>query len=391
MDESSYNFYNSQTEYEEQNQNNAIQMENIHLESLEEVFMILGIINNQLGLSYSTATQMNYFRSNQYQRQEILSQYQINDEFSNVISSYIKSDGSFAFLLNVFCSSETIEQILFSIKSKISYVYYDGENFNILLIIDSKYGIIGQKKTEYLDEQFQSQQIPLETFLQTKFQNQQKILNKLGLTNKKQLRNFLKIKNERLKVDLIELFKCLDEDLLFQNRSFNNEFYAYYTQSKDLNLLEGLIIGPQGTPFEGLVYTLKIRIPDQYPYEPPQITFNKQITHQNINVHGELHLDTLMNQWTSILTLQEILINRVNLLKQSDYVNSIRIPYQENTDFYKMLLRQEYVLQQNQNICIDYQEIQEQVKQQQLDIERYYQEYDDSYIPDLEYHEEYIE
>ncbi|KAL4495126.1 hypothetical protein ABPG72_007233 [Tetrahymena utriculariae] len=320
MDQLTYKFFNIQTEYEEQKQNKTIQMGEIDQENLDIEFAILEIINNQLGLSSSRASQMNHFRISQYQMQGILSQYKITDESSNGISSYIKTDGSSAFLFNIFCQPETIEEILFSIKSKISYVYYDVENFNILLIIDSQFGIINQQKTEYFNEQFLSSQIPLETFLQTNFDNQQKILKKFGITKKKQLR---------------------------------------------------LIVGTQGTPFEGLVYTLRIRIPDQYPYEPPQITFNQYITHPNVNVYEELCLDILMDQWTSISTLY-------------DYVISIRMPYQENSDLYKMLLRQEYILQQKQNVAIDYQEIEEQVKQQQSDIERQCQESDNSYIPGLE-------
>ncbi|KAL4453365.1 hypothetical protein ABPG74_017572 [Tetrahymena malaccensis] len=384
--QSSYDFNSQLSDLEEQKQNNTIQMGDFELDDFDIESMILEMINNKIGLIYSRPSQNNHQKVDQFEMQDILSQYQIIEESSNGISSYVKSDGSSAIRFNIFCQSKIVDQILFSIKSKICQVYYDIENFGILLITDTWFTKIAQQNTEYYYEKFYSEEIPLENLLKTKFENQQKLFNKLGLTKKTQLHNCQQIKNKRFKIDLIESFECLDEDLQFQSRRLKNECYVYYTQSYDLNLLEGLIIGPQGTPFEGFIFTLKIRIPEQYPYQPPQIAFNKSITHQNINTYGEICLDILSDQWCSIFTLQETLIRIIELFKESQNCINIKLPYQQNLDLYKMLLRQEYIIQGNQNVIIDYQQ---QPELQQLTMDYY--EYDESYISGLDQDDEYID
>ncbi|KAL4486288.1 hypothetical protein ABPG73_002928 [Tetrahymena malaccensis] len=381
-----YNFNNQLSDLEEQKQNNTIQMGDFELDDFDTESVILEMINNKIGLIYSRPSQNNHQKIDQFEMQDILSQYQIIEESSNGISSYVKSDGSSAIRFNIFCQSKIVDQILFSIKNKICQVYYDIENFDILLITDSWFTVKTQQNTEYYYEKFYSEEITLENLLKTHFENQQKLFNKLGLTKKTQLHNCQYIKNKRFKIDLIESFECLDEDLQFQSRRLKNECYVYYTQSQDLNLLEGLIIGPQGTPFEGLIFTLKIRIPEQYPYQPPQITFNKSITHQNINTYGEICLDILSDQWCSIFTLQETLIRIIELFKESQNCINIKLPYQQNLDLYKMLLRQEYIIQGNQNVIIDYQQ---QPELQQLNMDYY--EYDESYMSGLEQDDEYMD
>ena len=55
---------------------------------------------------------------------------------------------------------------------------------------------------------------------------------------------------------------------------------------EELNALEELeasIIGPQDTPYENGIFKLSIRIPERYPFEPPQITFKTKIFHPNID------------------------------------------------------------------------------------------------------------
>ncbi|KAL4453366.1 hypothetical protein ABPG74_017573 [Tetrahymena malaccensis] len=371
-------FNNQITEQEEQKQNNISQIVYLNQDSLQAEDIILDIINNQFCIMEQ---QNNHLKITQLDMQNILSQYLVIDESFNGISSYVKLDGSSAIRFNIFCSFQIIEQILFSIKSKIFQVYYEIENFDVLLMIDSWFATMAQQNSENFNQQFYSQQIPLENLLEMKFENQQQLFNELGLVSKKQLLNYSQIKNQRLKFDLIDSFEYLDEKFNFFDKSLKSDSYLYYTQSENLNLLEGLIIGPQGTPFEGLIYTLKISIPEQYPYQPPQICFNQQITHQNINEFGEICLDILMDQWSSVLTLKEILIKIVELLKQSDQL--IKLPYQQNSDLYKMVLKQEYILQGNQNIIIDYQ------KQQQLNVQMDYQEFNESYNSECD--DEYIE
>lgn len=47
--------------------------------------------------------------------------------------------------------------------------------------------------------------------------------------------------------------------------------------------LQGTIVGPQGTPFEGGTFLINIVIPPGYPFEPPKMKFVTKIWHPNIS------------------------------------------------------------------------------------------------------------
>ena len=50
-----------------------------------------------------------------------------------------------------------------------------------------------------------------------------------------------------------------------------------------LDELEASIIGPEDTPYENGVFRLNIRVPERYPFEPPNVTFQTKIYHPNID------------------------------------------------------------------------------------------------------------
>ena len=54
-------------------------------------------------------------------------------------------------------------------------------------------------------------------------------------------------------------------------------------ESSALEELEASLIGPKDTPYENGIFRLNIRIPERYPFEPPQITFQTKIFHPNID------------------------------------------------------------------------------------------------------------
>lgn len=50
-----------------------------------------------------------------------------------------------------------------------------------------------------------------------------------------------------------------------------------------LSRLQGTIIGPEGTPFEGGTFLIDIDVPSGYPFEPPKMKFVTKIWHPNIS------------------------------------------------------------------------------------------------------------
>ncbi|KAG0498493.1 hypothetical protein HPP92_002792 [Vanilla planifolia] len=83
----------------------------------------------------------------------------------------------------------------------------------------------------------------------------------------------------------------------------------------DLTHLSGTITGPVGTPYEGGVFVIDIRLPSGYPFEPPKMQFVTRVWHPNISSqNGAICLDILKDQWSPALTLKTALLSLQALL-----------------------------------------------------------------------------
>ena len=83
----------------------------------------------------------------------------------------------------------------------------------------------------------------------------------------------------------------------------------------DLTELSGTIKGPPETPYEGGTYSVEIKIPDTYPFNPPKVRFVTKIWHPNVSsVTGAICLDILKDQWAAAMTLRTVLLSLQALL-----------------------------------------------------------------------------
>ena len=76
----------------------------------------------------------------------------------------------------------------------------------------------------------------------------------------------------------------------------------------DLTHLVGDLKGPEGTPYEKGVFFVDIKIPQQYPFEPPKMKFETKIWHPNISSQtGAICLDILKDKCDEYEVTSDIL------------------------------------------------------------------------------------
>lgn len=82
----------------------------------------------------------------------------------------------------------------------------------------------------------------------------------------------------------------------------------------DLHTWKATIGGPEGTPYEGGVFSLMFAFSDKYPITPPSVTFLTPIYHSNISDEGLVCLDVLKDRWSPVLTVVKVLHSISSLL-----------------------------------------------------------------------------
>ena len=81
---------------------------------------------------------------------------------------------------------------------------------------------------------------------------------------------------------------------------------------------QATIMGPEGTPYQGGVFELRIDFPQDYPFKPPNIIFTTRIYHCNINSNGNICLDILKEQWSPALTISKVLLSICSLMNDQN-------------------------------------------------------------------------
>ncbi|XP_056130915.1 ubiquitin-conjugating enzyme E2 T [Lampris incognitus] len=75
--------------------------------------------------------------------------------------------------------------------------------------------------------------------------------------------------------------------------------------------LRAQIVGGVGTPYEGGLFSLEIKVPERYPFEPPKIRFLTPIYHPNIDNAGRICHDALKlppkGAWRPSLNISTVL------------------------------------------------------------------------------------
>ena len=112
---------------------------------------------------------------------------------------------------------------------------------------------------------------------------------------------------------------------------------------EDLFRWEGVIFGPDDSPFAGGVFKLTIQFPVDYPFRAPHVQFQTRIFHPNINSAGMICLDILKKEWSPALTISKVLLSITSLLTDPNpddpFVPEIAHLYKENRVKYEETAR----------------------------------------------------
>eukprot|EP00929_Paragymnodinium_shiwhaense_P103567 TRINITY_DN6716_c0_g1_i1.p1 TRINITY_DN6716_c0_g1~~TRINITY_DN6716_c0_g1_i1.p1 ORF type:complete len:288 (-),score=96.05 TRINITY_DN6716_c0_g1_i1:180-971(-) len=93
--------------------------------------------------------------------------------------------------------------------------------------------------------------------------------------------------------------------------------------SQDLFKWKASIAGPTGSPYEGGMFELDIKLPQKYPLEPPRVAFKTKIFHPNVSGSGEICLDLLQSQWSPALSLQKVMLSISSLLTDPNFADPL--------------------------------------------------------------------
>ena len=75
------------------------------------------------------------------------------------------------------------------------------------------------------------------------------------------------------------------------------------------------VTGPPGSPYEGGLFFLYMKVPFTFPFDPPEVRFLTRIFHPNISKHGDIGVDCIQHRnWVSGLTIPKVLISIQSLL-----------------------------------------------------------------------------
>jgi len=99
----------------------------------------------------------------------------------------------------------------------------------------------------------------------------------------------------------------------------DDQFSASPKSDDNLFEWQAVLFGPKESPYEGGVFFLDVKFPEDYPWKPPRMQFTTRIYHPNINANGGICLYVLRDGWSPALTLVKLLLSLRSLLEDPNF------------------------------------------------------------------------
>jgi ubiquitin-protein ligase len=142
-----------------------------------------------------------------------------------------------------------------------------------------------------------------------------------------------KIRSKRIQKELVEIMK--DPPMNCSASPVSDE---------DMNNWQATIVGPEGTPYQGGVFILDIKLGPSYPFKPPEVRFRTKIYHCNIDANGNICLDILRDKWAASLNIQRVLLSIASIMDDPNpndpLVQSIATQYINDRETHDAIARQ---------------------------------------------------
>jgi len=101
---------------------------------------------------------------------------------------------------------------------------------------------------------------------------------------------------------------------------------------------EALILGPEGTAYEGGVFKTSLSFPKDYPMNPPKMKFVSEVFHPNVYPDGRvcisiLHApgddptgyETSKERWSPVQSIEKILLSVMSMLAEPNIESSANV------------------------------------------------------------------
>ncbi len=87
----------------------------------------------------------------------------------------------------------------------------------------------------------------------------------------------------------------------------------------------GTIQGATQTAYEDLEFTVSLKFPTNYPFEPPYVSFVTPCFHPNVDSHGAICLDILKENWSAVYTATQVLLSVQSLLDNPNVASPLNM------------------------------------------------------------------
>jgi ubiquitin-protein ligase len=115
----------------------------------------------------------------------------------------------------------------------------------------------------------------------------------------------------RIQKDFADLLTTIKRG---QNSCYLEDPACELCNLKDMTQFTILLKGPENTPYENGLFKLKVKVPQEYPDDPPSVKILTKIFHPNIKGQ-DICLDILDNNWKPTYNMSKIFESIYYLLK----------------------------------------------------------------------------